>query len=174
MDRIKPISASSSLLQAVLVALVSIGTIPSPAAAEPQHNCKEYQAYGGYKDTEASEGSGILIGRSFWCAWPLAAGVGFKTADYEVIVHSCLGKEFCDSVGLEANATYVQVNKDGETGDFKAKGLILEATDKRMKVKHLESGVIYSWVDGKEVKVGSPESPLKMTGMKRGGLQTSS
>ncbi|ABM77657.1 hypothetical protein [Prochlorococcus marinus] len=158
-------STVSALLQAILVVLAGIAVISTPVAAESEDNCKEYQAYGGYRDANTSEGSGILIGRSFWCGWPLAAGVGFKTADYEVIVHSCLGKEFCDSVGLESGATYVQVNKDGINGNFKAKGVILEATDKRMKVKHLESGVVYSWVDGKEVKVPSPESPMKITGI---------
>jgi len=118
-----------------------------PAKAEA--GCAAFEAIGRNENLATGSKSGLITGGSWRCANTYAAGAGFVSDGYTVTVYTCFEEIFCSEKGFELGAIYVQVNKGGIKGNFKARGQVLKTDRKSMKVKQVDSDVAYSWTDGK-------------------------
>ena len=152
MDTSKLAGAARAASQSILVLLVAFCGDAYAYDAWDNTKCREYEAYGGYKDTETGAGSGMLKGKSFNCFNDAVVGAGFETEDLRVVVHSCRIEKYCVAAGVKPGVAYVMVSRDGKQGDFRSRGKVIEADNKRTKVRQLNSSVIYSWVDGQELR----------------------
>jgi len=110
--------------------------------------CAAFEAIGWNENLASGAKSGLITGGSWRCSNTYAAGAGFVSDDYAVTVHTCFDEIFCSDRGFEVGAIYVQVNKDGIKGNFRARGQVLTTDRKSMKVKQVDSDVAYSWTDG--------------------------
>ena len=119
-------------------------TLPVRAEA----GCAAFEAIGRNENIASGAKSGLITGGSWRCSNTYAAGAGFVSDDYAVTVHTCFDEIFCSDRGFEVGAIYVQVNKDGMKGNFRARGQVLKKDRKSMKVKQGDSDVAYSWTDG--------------------------
>ena len=132
----------------MFVALVTVcgAALSLPVRAEA--GCAAFEAIGWNENLASGAKSGLITGGSWRCSNTYAAGAGFVSDDYAVTVHTCFDEIFCSDRGFEVGAIYVQVNKDGIKGNFRARGQVLKTDRKSMKVKQVDSDVAYSWTDG--------------------------
>ena len=119
-------------------------TLPVRAEA----GCPAFEAIGWNENLASGAKSGLITGGSRRCSNTYDAGAGFVSNNYAVTVHTCFDDIFCSDRGFEVGAIYVQVNKDGIKGNFRARGQVLKTDRKSMKVKQVDSDVAYSWTDG--------------------------